>query len=141
MIRLRPRPEAAGPDITPLLDVVFILLVFFIVAAAFAVHGMDLDLPASSFARTYAGRPLEIVLAADGSLLCDEAPTDLRELGFTLRRLNAPGNGPRRQILLKASARATVEAFMQTVDVIRRSGGEHLVIATEPARPGLAAAP
>ena len=136
MIAFRPRAEAAFPDLTPLLDVVFILLLFFVLAAAFALHGMDLDLPRVASARTYAGRPLEIALAADGSLRCEDADVDLRELGFILRRTTGSGGGPRRQILLKASARATVDDFMRTGDAIRQNGGEHLVIAAEPTGTG-----
>lgn len=46
MLNLRPKAARDDePDLTPLIDMVFILLIFFILAASFAVRGIDLDLP------------------------------------------------------------------------------------------------
>lgn len=70
MIPLKPRHrETPLPDLTPLLVTVFILLFFFVIAAAFAIHGVDLRLPKSSAASSYAGTSdPEIQLSADGTL-------------------------------------------------------------------------
>jgi biopolymer transport protein ExbD len=129
----RHRRESAMPDITSLLDVVFILLLFFVIAAAFAIHGVDLRLPKSSAARAYAGRPLEILLAADGSLRHDGHPVTLRDVTFLIRA-NALERD--RQILLIPDRNASVGDFMATVSAIRDSGGDRLVIAAEPAAAG-----
>lgn len=46
MLDLRPRRDfKAELDLTPFMDVIFILLLFFIIASAFAVRGLDIDLP------------------------------------------------------------------------------------------------
>jgi biopolymer transport protein ExbD len=131
----RRRRESPVPDVTPLLDVVFSLLIFFVIAAAFAIHGVDLRLPKSSSARAYAGRPLEILLAADGSLRHKGEAITLRDVTFLVRR-NAEGENGNRQILLIPDRDATVGAFLSTVNAIRDSGGDRLVIAAEPAPPG-----
>ncbi|MGE4528481.1 MAG: ExbD/TolR family protein [Rhodospirillaceae bacterium] len=128
----RRRRESPLPDVTPLLDVVFILLIFFVIAAAFAIHGIDMRLPRVSTARTYAGNPLEIVLSADGSLSHNKEPITALDLTYLVRRA-AEGNGAARQILLIPDRDASVDAFLHTVTLIRDSGGEHLVIAAEPA--------
>ncbi len=48
MVSFRRRHSpGADIDLTPLMDVIFILLIFFIVASAFAVRGLDTDLPAA----------------------------------------------------------------------------------------------
>ena len=50
MLNLRPKAARDDePDLTPLIDMVFILLIFFILAASFAVRGIDLDLPPVSY--------------------------------------------------------------------------------------------
>ena len=132
MIPLRRAPrESPLPDVTPLLDVVFILLIFFILAAAFAVHGVDMRLPKSSAARAYAGKPFEVVLAADGSLHHSGQAITLRDLGFLVAR-NATGEVKTRPILLIPDREASVGAFMETVNAIRDNGGERLVIAAQP---------
>lgn len=132
--------EDVLPELTPLLDVVFILLIFFVIAAAFAVHGLDMDLPQASSSRTYAGRALEITLTPEGDLLLDGGPVTLRDLGFIIRDNCGSVTGkPPKQVLFKASARASVGMFMRTVDTIRENGGERLVIATDrpaPETPG-----
>ena len=128
----RPVREPALPDMTPLLDVVFILLIFFVIGAAFAVHGMDLDLPESRVSRSYAGKTMEIVLDENGALFQDGQPVSAVELAVSLERAvePLPGRTPP-QILLKASSRASVGAFMRAVDLIRDNGGSRLVIATQ----------
>lgn len=133
MIPLRRRPRELGlPDITPLLDVVFILLIFFVIAAAFSVHGVDMRLPQSSAARTYAGRTVEIAIAADGSLRADGEPITLRDLGFIVRRNASGETGAPRQILIKADGEAAVGVFLRAIDTIRDNGGDRLVIAAQP---------
>lgn len=124
--------ENAEPDITPLLDMVFILLIFFIIAAAFAIHGIDLHLPKSSNARTYAGKPIEIVLTADGALKQDNALITLHDLTFIIK---ANAQKEDRQILLIPDRDASVGAFMETINTIRNNGGDRLVIATQPSAP------
>lgn len=130
----RRRRESPLPDVTPLLDVVFILLIFFVLAAAFAVHGVEMRLPRSTAARAYVGRPLEVTLAADGSLRHDDRPITLRDLAFLVRRSGA-GEAGAQPVLLIPDRDARVGAFLETVDAIRDSGGERLVIAARPVAP------
>ena len=62
MLNLRPKAARDDePDLTPLIDMVFILLIFFILAASFAVRGIDLDLPP---AHSGQARPGQLVLKA-----------------------------------------------------------------------------
>ena len=77
MITLRPR-KAPGADIdlTPVMDVIFILLIFFIVASAFAVRGLDIDLPPAQSSQALSGRVVEVRLEEDGSFLCDGIPVE-----------------------------------------------------------------
>ena len=65
MLNLRPKAARDDePDLTPLIDMVFILLIFFILAASFAVRGIDLDLPPahSGQAKSCAPRPVPVSL-------------------------------------------------------------------------------
>lgn len=132
MISLKPRHrETPLPDLTPLLDTVFILLFFFVIAAAFAIHGVDLRLPKSSAASSYAGHPIEIQLSADGTLHHHGELITLRDVGFLVRN-NTKGESNNRQILLVPDRQASVGDFMAAVGAIRDNGGDRLVIAAEP---------
>ena len=123
MLNLRPKAARDDePDLTPLIDMVFILLIFFILAASFAVRGIDLDLPPAHSGQALSGRVVEIRLLRDGSFLCEGIPRA------------RPG-----QLVLKAAPDAPVEALVFIVDEVRMQGGEKLLIATaqpdEPGRP------
>lgn len=126
--------EDAGPDITPLLDVVFILLIFFIVASAFAVRGMDVELPPAASSRPLAGRILELRLAEDGSLSCEGKTLTPEALGTFLRYRaetdRLAGMTQERQLVLRAAPQAPVAALVRIVDVVRGLGGDRLIIAT-----------
>ena len=134
MLNLRPKAARDDePDLTPLIDMVFILLIFFILAASFAVRGIDLDLPPAHSGQALSGRVVEIRLLRDGSFLCEGIPVaraDIRVRDFRAR----PG-----QLVLKAAPDAPVEALVFIVDEVRMQGGEKLLIATaqpdEPGRP------
>ena len=81
MLDLRPRRDfKAELDLTPFMDVIFILLLFFIIASAFAVRGLDIDLPPARSSQALSGRVVEIRLNEDGSFLCDGVPVERAHL-------------------------------------------------------------
>lgn len=126
--------ETEGPDITPLLDVIFILLIFFIVAAAFAVRGMDVNLPPVKTGRPLTGLILELRLAADGSLTCEGKTLTPESLAAFLRyRAETDRLADMRQarsLVLRSDPQAPVAALVRIVDVVRSVGGDKLIIAT-----------
>ena len=126
--------EAEGPDLTPLVDVIFILLIFFIVAAAFAVRGMDVDLPPAKNSRPLSGQILELRLAEDGSLSCEGKTLRSDELEAFLRYRRETdrlaGITQTRNLVLRSDPNAPVAALVRIVDVVRSIGGDKLVIAT-----------
>lgn len=131
MINLRPRrTRITELDLTPVMDVIFILLIFFIVASAFAVRGLDINLPTAQSSQALSGRVVEIRIEEDGSFLCDGVPVERAFLRYNLQDIvrnfkKAPG-----QLVLKASPKAPVEALVFIVDEVRMLGGEKLMIAT-----------
>ena len=143
-LRRRPIPFAPSaffssdavdePDITPLVDVVFILLIFFIVASAFAVRGMDVELPPAKNSRPLAGQILELRLDRDGSLSCEGKSLTPETLGEFLRYRTETdrlaGLRQTRNLVLRSAPDAPVAALVRIVDVVRTLGGDKLIIAT-----------
>ena len=127
---------SAKPDITPLLDVVFILLIFFVVTSVFAVQGMELDLPEARSARSVSGKSHEIRIDNDNTLFFDNANISARELAGTLQSLaERSGDTPLDKIILESSPNARVGLFISVVDTVRTAGFDDLVIATQPPTP------
>jgi biopolymer transport protein ExbD len=72
----QPDRQRRGPDLTPVMDVVFILVVFFLVVSTFSetlVKPMQVSLPGASAAATAPQRAAELKLAADGMTLDGQA--------------------------------------------------------------------
>lgn len=127
----RVKPRSASPDITPLLDVVFILLIFFVVSTVFAARGMDMELPSADSSTAVCGTSLEIELREDGGLLCDTVPISADALSNRLRVIaDKPIEKQPQNIMFKAAPRAEVEDFISVVDMVRTRGFSNLVIVT-----------
>ena len=125
------RPRPASPDITPLLDVVFILLIFFVVSTVFAARGMDMELPSAASSMPVYGTSMEIELRADGGLSWDAVPITLDALDNRLRVIAGLPFGKQPQnILFKSDPEARVEDFVRIVDLVRTHGFSNLVIVT-----------
>lgn len=135
MINLRPKKRRSQElDLTPVMDVIFILLIFFIIASAFAVRGLDIELPAAQSSQALSGRIVELHLLQDGSFICDGVPTDREFLRYKLQEIVRGFKKRPGQLVLKASPAAPVDALIFVVDEVRMLGGEKLLVATQ--RPG-----
>ncbi|WP_272701442.1 ExbD/TolR family protein [Desulfovibrio sp. Fe33] len=132
MIRFTRRASrSASPDITPLLDVVFILLIFFVISAVFTAKGVEIELPAAETAKAVTGKSMEIELKENGDILCDTAPVTMLDLDHLLRNtFDRPLSLQPDHILLKSAPGARVERFVKIVDLVRKTGFNNLVIAT-----------
>ena len=87
-MRLRRHARVPRVEMLPLMDVVFLLLVFFIYSMmAMAVHrGMQLSLPVSGTAEREPESVLALTIRADGGLFVDKTPVTLEELADVLTR-------------------------------------------------------
>ena len=131
MISLRPRSEQrAELDLTPFMDVIFILLIFFIIASAFAVRGLDIDLPSAQSSQALSGRVVEIRLEENGSYLCEGVPVERDFLRYKLQDIVRGFKKEPGQLVLKAAPNAPVDALIFVVDEVRMLGGEKLMVAT-----------
>ncbi len=113
----RPRIE-----MLPLIDIVFLLLVFFIYAMlSMAVHrALPVKLPSSSTAKIDKGAPLSVTLRSDGTLFLDKEKTTLEGLGESLRQLTRKRKEA--GILLFADRTVSYQDLFRVMDEIRISG-------------------
>ena len=131
MISLRPRSEhRADLDLTPFMDVILNLLIFFIIASAFAVRGLDIDLHSAQSSQALSGRVVEVRLEENGSYLCDGVPVEREFLRYKLQEIVRGFKKEPGQLVLKADPKAPVDALIFVVDEVRMLGGEKLMVAT-----------
>jgi biopolymer transport protein ExbD len=118
-------------DVTPLIDIIFQLVLFFMVSTTFAAApGIEVELPRSS-ADTVVREAddLSIWVSADGAVYVDENPVDFKGLNAALGR--AAKDNPSTLIMLKADRTVDHGRVVAVMDAARRHGLTKLAIATE----------
>lgn len=120
--------EEPGIDLTPLIDTIFMLLIFFIMTTTFSRPVLDILLPSSSEAEASAERKEQLIsIRADGTLHYEGRQIAREELDVVL------SERPEALLNLYVDKNAPFEAFVGVVDVARVKKGGHFVISTEPA--------
>lgn len=140
-MEFRPRGHRqVGIELSPLIDVVFQLLIFFAVTTSFLqVSGLELELPESDAdapERTAAAAnpaPLVIELAADGSMTFRGDPITLEALEEQLR--GALAERGEEHVVLRADRDARHGQVVAIMDIVRRAGARGLSVATRPREP------
>jgi len=117
-------------DITPLVDVVFLMLIFFLVTTTFKVgSSLKLDLPSSSN-QEQVKKAQEVVISIkpSGSLYVGEELVDDADL--RKRILNASKGNPGIRVVLRADAEARHKRVVFVLDTLRQLGMNRVAIAT-----------
>src|SRR3972149_10694597 len=81
----------ADIDLTPLIDVVFLLLIFFLLTSIYARPSIPLDLPEAETARTARESEVSVAIWPDGALLLNDREVSLAELHPALEGIYAEG--------------------------------------------------
>jgi biopolymer transport protein ExbD len=128
-------PEEAQIQIIPLIDVIFCILTFFILAALQFTRqqGIELNLPHAQTGTTPAREMLVVTLTPKGFILVNQNPQlfdrlQLRQLVQEYRRQQPEG-----LLVLNASRHALYDEVIQVLDLLRELGGDRVALATLPA--------
>jgi len=117
--------------LTPLIDVVFILLVFFMLVTAFDPwQPLPLrlaDAPSATGSDTLAGRSARIEVAADGALRLDGVAIDAAALRARLKRLRDEYPALE-QVTIAPAPETALQALLPAIDAARLAGLEDLRI-------------
>jgi len=122
-----------GVNLTPLIDVVFLLLIFFMVSSTFTKEThLTIDIPeASAEPQTIGNDTVEIVIQASGEYAVDGRPLINKQrqtLYKALDRVAAEKDG--KQLLITADAKASHQAVVTVMDIAGKLGFEALQITT-----------
>ena len=112
-------------SMTPLIDIVFLLLIFFLVATRFAEEDRELEvmLPTASEAKPLVVKPREMFINIDhrGAYFFGNKQMDLKEMEETLQ--TADTNNPFGQmVIIRADKRCTWDAVVAAIDACHRAG-------------------
>ena len=130
----REQEENYSLELTPLIDVVFLLLIFFMVTAVFAVTpGLDIKLPEAEEAQAPEKENLFIVVDQDGQMKLNHQSVTFTNLKDKLQEKRTLLDNTT-MIIIQGDERATHGQIVQIMDIARQVGVVDQIIATEPNR-------
>lgn len=120
-------------NVTPLVDVMLVLLIIFMVAAPMLATGVKVDLPDSQAqALPMDEKPLSVSIDQEGQLYIEEYPVAIEELGPRLRAISGQNNELR--IYVRGDQGIAYGQVMRVMGEINRAGFNKVGLVTEPWR-------
>ena len=122
--------EEAAIDMTPMLDVVFIMLIFFIVTASFVKEaGIDVNRPEAATAVKKDRANILIAISDKGEIWINKRRIDVRAVQANIERLRA--ENPQGSVVIHADKKATTETLIKVMDASRAAGVYDVSIAAQ----------
>ena len=106
-------------NVTPMLDLAYVLLVIFIIMTTATVQGIKVNLPKASAQPSLAeNKTKAITIAADGTIYLDTFPVTMSELENTLRQYKAAN--PSLPVIIKADSTIQYQKVVDVLDLMGR---------------------
>jgi biopolymer transport protein ExbD len=131
MRRRRDRQEEDSEvNLTPMLDVVFIMLIFFIVTASFVKEaGIDVSRPPAATAERKERGNILVAISESGQIWIDKRQVDVRALRPNIERLHA--ENPQGAVVIQADKDSKNGLLVDVMDAAREAGVFNVSIAAE----------
>ena len=122
------RAPIAEINVTPLVDVVLVLLIIFMVTAPFLQGGVDIDLPKVSAQGLDLREGISVTVDPSGTIYIEKDPVALDALGWELEKLGAAT----RPVFLRADSRVPYGTVAAVIGRARAAGVTNLGLVTDP---------
>jgi biopolymer transport protein ExbD len=126
---LRRKNQSASLDITPLMDIVFQLLLFFILTSAMLQPSLPLDLPGSLQKNEGTEADMVISIDAGGQIFLNDAPVSLQTITPAISALVR--EKPDAAVILRGDKLVRYGSFFEVLDIIRGANIKTLSLAYE----------
>lgn len=122
--------DEAQIDLTPMLDVVFIMLIFFIVTASFIKEaGVEVNRPEASTSNPVENVNILVAVNANNEIWMDNRRIDVRAVRANIERLHA--ENPKGAVVIQADNKSNTETVAAVLDAAREAGVYDVSLATE----------
>lgn len=126
--KLNTEEEDSNIDLTPMLDVVFIMLIFFIVTASFVKEsGIDVNRPDAETAQKKERANILVAIDERNQIWIDKRQVDPRAVRANIERLHA--ENPQGSVVIQADKNSKNERLVQVMDAARQAGVYNVSIA------------
>lgn len=123
--------EASEVNLTPMLDVVFIMLIFFIVTTSFIKEsGVEIERPESSAATPRPDAQVMVAITPEGAVWVDGRAVDLHRVGNEVAGLVSEDGS----VVIQADRDSTTGLLIEVMDRIREAGVEQMAVAASRSR-------
>ena len=122
--------EESEVNLTPMLDVVFIMLIFFIVTASFVKEaGIDVSRPPAATAERKERGNILVAITENDQIWIDRRQVDPRALRANIERLHA--ENPQGSVVIQADKASKNGLLVQVMDAARLAGVSNVALAAE----------
>jgi biopolymer transport protein TolR len=122
-------------NITPLVDVVLVLLVIFMLTAPVLQSGIQVAVPKTRTVKEITDQRMVVTIDKDQQVFLNDKPVNLADLPGLLRQ---PNSDPAHQIIyLRADEKVPFGAFATLMDAVKQAGITNISIVTQPLENGL----
>ena len=116
---------------TPMLDIVFIMLIFFIVTASFVKEtGVDVNRPAAATAEKKTAASILVAITENNDVWIDKRMVDVRAVSANIKRMLA--ENPKGSVVIQADKNSKNGVLVQVLDQAKLAGAENVAVSAVP---------
>jgi biopolymer transport protein TolR len=124
------RTSLAEINITPLVDVVLVLLVIFMITEPVLQSGIEVNVPKTRIVNNLTEQRMVVTIDRDDNIFLNDQPVNIHDLPI---KLHQAGVDPAHQsIYLRSDERVSFGNFASVMDAVKQSGITNVSIVTEP---------
>ncbi|UCB46426.1 MAG: biopolymer transporter ExbD [Spirochaetota bacterium] len=118
-----------GPDLTPLIDMVFLLLIFFLLTSFFIRPSISVNLPEAEHTEVTEQQDITITIEKDGDILLNGKTVSERRLVSTVRWLYSSLDN--NQVVIQSDREVPFGRVVQIMDLTKKAGVENISFLVE----------
>ncbi|MGY0218019.1 ExbD/TolR family protein [Endozoicomonadaceae bacterium StTr2] len=129
-LNLIQQQDDAEINMTPMLDIVFIMLIFFIVSTSFVREsGVDVNRPSAQTSQSQSKAAVMLAVTANDEIWLDRKPVDVRMIRPAIERMRTEQSDI--SVVIQADEKSTTGQLVRVVDQLRLAQVQYTVATTE----------
>lgn len=127
--------RTAVADMTPMIDIIFQLVIFFMISSVFnTAPGIDIDLPQGETAKTLEITPIVITITSTEDVYLNKDTVPITKLKVALKKYKDKKDDKTRQVVLKGDKEVSYGTFVEVMGIIRASGFDKINMIVDSSR-------